>query len=192
MGSSGRWRRTSAKAASEPRVSNEHAESLLTPAAARVAELLVSVAFTASGGALMVASIGLGLSAAVGPGPGLFPFLSGSVLLVAGAVSVVRDSLNLRTDSTTSSPAGDRARWSRPAIAIGLYVLYVLLLAPLGFVVATAMLLFSLLLFVGGRPVWSSLAITVGAVIVLRIGLGELLEVPLPLSRIIFLNWLGL
>src|SRR5688572_28286232 len=70
-------------------------ESVMTKSesAARVApSVLVGIgAFTAVGIYVLISSVGLGLWTSLGPGPGLFPFAMGAVLVAMSAIWLVQE-----------------------------------------------------------------------------------------------------
>lgn len=164
-------------------------ESLITKpeSAARVApSVLVGIgAFAAVGVYVLVGSVDLGLWTSLGPGPGLFPFAMGAVLVAMAALWLVQE---LRSPSET--PDGvDRG------VVISVVVSLTILAAVmdlLGF--QLSMFLFLLYhLKLRGRRSWTSSLITalagsVGAFYAFNYGL----NVALPVSAFPLLNTIGL
>ena len=164
-------------------------ESLITKpkSAARVApSVLVGIAaFAAVGVYVLVSSIDLGLWTSLGPGPGLFPFAMGAVLVSMSVVWLLQE---LRRPSET--PDGvDR----------GLVIAVVVSLAVLAAVMDLLGFQLSMFLFlmyhlkVRGRRTWVSsliiaLAGSVGAFYAFNYGL----NVALPVSAFSPLNLIGL
>jgi putative tricarboxylic transport membrane protein len=164
-------------------------ESLMTKSesASRVAlSVLVGIgAFAAIGAYVLVSSIGLGLWTSLGPGPGLFPFAMGAVLVAMAALWLIQE---LRNPSETARGV-DR----RLVIAV---VLSLTILAAvmdlLGFQVSMFLFLMYHLKLRGGRTWLSSLVIalagSVGAFYAFNYGL----NVALPVSAFPLLNTIGL
>ncbi|GAA1275263.1 tripartite tricarboxylate transporter TctB family protein [Arthrobacter pascens] len=164
-------------------------ESVMTKpgSAARVApSVLVGIgAFVAVGVYVLVSSLGLGLWTSLGPGPGLFPFAMGAVLVSMSILWLVQE---LRRPSET--PDGvDR----------GLVIAVVVSLALLAAVMDLLGFQLSMFLFlmyhlrVRGRRTWVSsliiaLAGSVGAFYAFNYGL----NVTLPVSAFSPLNVIGL
>jgi putative tricarboxylic transport membrane protein len=137
----------------------------------------------------------LGLGAVIGavrlqvgnldePQPGFFPFVSGLLLMVLSAILIVRD---WRGHSYETEAFGD----VRPPLfaLLGLSAL-VVLLTPLGYVVATAILAIVLLFVLGVRKIWV-FAVAVPAVSIGSYALFDrLLDVPLPAGPLA--TWIGL
>lgn len=106
-------------------------------------------------------------------GPAAFP-IAGAALLAFGAAS-------LWLPGAGETRGVDPAGGLRIVAAAGSFILYAALLAPLGFVVATALEFAILAVLFGGRPLASALAGTVFALLLFGLfvyGLG----LPLPLG----------
>jgi hypothetical protein len=164
-------------------------ESLLTKPerAIRVApSVLAGIGtFTAVGVYVLASSVGLGLWTSLGPGPGLFPFAMGGVLVAMSALWLVQE---LRRPS-------ERAEGIDRGLVIAVVVSLVLLASVmdlLGF--QLSMFLFLLYhLKLRGRRTWMSsliiaLAGSVGAFYAFNYGL----NVALPVSAFAPLNLIGL
>jgi putative tricarboxylic transport membrane protein len=143
------------------------------------------VAFTAVGVYVLASSVGLGLWTSLGPGPGLFPFAMGGVLVAMSSLWLVQE---LRRPS-------EKAEGIDPGVVIPVVVSLVVLAALmdlLGF--QLSMFLFLLYhLKLRGRRTWvSSLVIaiagSVGAFYAFNLGL----NVALPVSAFAPLNLIGL
>ncbi|MFF2245391.1 tripartite tricarboxylate transporter TctB family protein [Arthrobacter sp. NPDC058130] len=164
-------------------------ESLLTKPerAIRVApSVLTGIGtFTAVGVYVLVSSVGLGLWTSLGPGPGLFPFAMGGVLVAMSALWLVQE---LRRPS-------EKAEGIDRGVVISVVVSLVVLASVmdlLGF--QLSMFLFLLYhLKLRGRRTWVSsliiaLAGSVGAFYAFNYGL----NVALPVSAFAPLNLIGL
>ena len=164
-------------------------ESLLTKPerAIRVApSVLTGIGtFTAVGVYVLVSSVGLGLWTSLGPGPGMFPFAMGGVLVAMSALWLVQE---LRRPS-------ERAEGIDRGVVIAVVVSLVVLASVmdlLGF--QLSMFLFLLYhLKLRGRRTWVSsliiaLAGSVGAFYAFNYGL----NVALPVSAFTPLNLIGL
>ena len=124
-----------------------------------------------------VASWGFGLGSPKSPGAGFWPLVI--VVTMAGL------GLSLILHPTPNAPkAGGGSRWGKFAISLGTLVFYVAALEPLGYLLATAVMLFVQFRWVEGRT-WLSTAVTstLAAVITLIL-FRVLLKVTLPLGVI--------
>jgi hypothetical protein len=164
-------------------------ESLTTKpeSAVRVApSVLVGIgAFTAVGIYVLLSSVGLGLWTSLGPGPGLFPFAMGAVLVAMALIWLVQE---LRRPSETAEGVDRR-------LVIEVVVSLVILAAAmdlLGFQLSMFMFLMYHLKLRGRRTWVSSLIIAVagsfGAFYAFNYGL----NVSLPVSAFPLLNTIGL
>lgn len=164
-------------------------ESVATkpPSTVRVAATVLAGigAFAAVGTYVLVSSVGLGLWTSLGPGPGLFPFAMGAVLVAMALLWLLQE---LRNPSETA-PGIDRG------LVVGVVASLVVLAAVmdlLGFQLS----MFAFLLYhlkIRGRRTWvSALIIAVagsfGAFYAFNYGL----NVALPVSALPFLNAIGL
>lgn len=111
------------------------------------------------------------------PQPGFFPFLAGVGLAILSGLLIVQD---LRGRSSAGEPFADLRR---PLLAVLALIAFVVLLDPIGYVLATAALATALLLVLGGRLGWG----TATLIIVLAAGsyglFDRLLNVPLPRGK---------
>lgn len=162
-------------------------ESVMTKRAPRVApSVLVGIgAFAAVGVYTLVDSLGLGLWTSLGPGPGLFPFAMGALLVAMSAVWLVQE---LRRPSEAAEGVDRR-------LVIEVVVSLVILAAVmdlLGFQLSMFIFLLYHLKLRGRRTWGSSLIIAVagsfGAFYAFNYGL----NVSLPVSAIPLLNTIGL
>jgi putative tricarboxylic transport membrane protein len=142
-------------------------------------------AFAAVGAYVLVTSVDLGLWTSLGPGPGLFPFAMGAVLVAMAVVWLIQE---LRRPSQTAEGVD---RGLVIAVALSLVVLAAVL-DLLGF--QLSMFLFLMYhLKLRGRRGWPSSLITalagsVGAFYAFNYGL----NVSLPVSAFPLLNTIGL
>jgi len=164
-------------------------ESVMTKpqSGVRVApSVLVGIgAFAAVGVYVLISSVGLGLWTSLGPGPGLFPFAMGAVLLAMAAIWLVQE---LRRPSETAEGVDRR-------LVIEVVVSLVILAAVmdlLGFQLSMFLFLIYHLKLRGRRTWVSSLIIAVagsfGAFYAFTYGL----NVSLPVSAFPLLNTIGL
>lgn len=116
----------------------------------------------------------------VSPGPGLFPLLSGLTMTLAGVVALAAE---WRAPSLVLQPLGERFR-RVPALVAALAA-YAIVLKPVGFLAASAVLAAVVLVVLGRRRVWSvaaiSVALSAGSYLTFR-----LLGVPLPAGALGF------
>jgi len=108
------------------------------------------VIWMALGTALGIGSIKLGLGTLQKPGSGLMPFLAGVLL---GALGLLMVCLHPRRDSEKKRDEGVSLKqfWGKGACSLATSFLYAFSLDPLGFTVATFLLIFSLLKIMGTR-----------------------------------------
>jgi putative tricarboxylic transport membrane protein len=120
------------------------------------------------------AAWGFGVGSPGSPGAGFWPLLIVTVMVGLGI------SLLLRPGRAASLAAGAESRWGRLWIALGTMVFYVVALEPLGFLLATAALLFAQLRWVEGgswrMSAWTAILTAIVAFVLFRV----LLKVPLP------------
>jgi putative tricarboxylic transport membrane protein len=148
-----------------------------------VNDLAASLVFLALGVWVCVEANRLGFGSVLAPEPGFFPWLGG--LALAGL------SLGLlgRAWRGRSAPLqGGAAGWTRPAILLAALILFVPLLEPVGYPVATMALCVVVLRILETRR-WSvtlgvSIALAVGSFLLFRRGLG----VELPAGILPFLE----
>ncbi|TLM83631.1 tripartite tricarboxylate transporter TctB family protein [Pseudarthrobacter sp. NamE2] len=162
-------------------------ESVMTERAPRVApSVLVGIgSFAAVGTYTLIDSIGLGLWTSLGPGPGLFPFAMGVLLVAMSALWLIQE---LRSPSEAAAVVDRR-------LVIEVVVSLVILAAVMDLLGFQLSMFFFLLyhLKLRGRRSWvSSLIIAVagsfGAFYAFNYGL----NVALPVSAIPLLNTIGL
>jgi hypothetical protein len=132
------------------------------------------VIWTVLGIALAIGSIQLGFGTFHEPGPGFMPFLTGSLLGLLGLILILTKTregfVKKRTEEISI-----RKFWERGIYALIASFIYIFLLEPLGYVIATLLLIFSLLKIMGGRKWFSPILISLLAV---------------ALSYFIFIMWL--
>ncbi len=136
-------------------------------------DLLTSVILGAVGGGVIAAAVRLRIGTATQPQPGFFPLLGGVLLVVFSAILFVQ-AWRGRTGSVVF---GDLRR---PAGLLGGLVFYVVVLNPLGYVIATAVLAALVLWIMDTRSAWllagGSVALSVGTYFLFA----RLLSMPLP------------
>ena len=120
------------------------------------------------------ASWGFGVGSPKSPGAGFWP------LLIVVAMAGLGISLILHPSAEVSSAATQDSNWGRLWIALGTMAFYVITLEPLGFLVATTILLFLQLRWVEDRS-WRSSTWTAALTSFIAFALFRvLLKVPLP------------
>jgi putative tricarboxylic transport membrane protein len=123
---------------------------------------------------ICIGSTKLGLGAFHRPGPGFMPFLAGSLLGVLGCILTLtktQKGLEKKEDGEISI----RKFLAKGVFAFIVSFMYIFLLEPLGFVVGTFLLFFSLLKIMGTRKWFSPFLISFFAVV---------------LSYFVFIVWL--
>ncbi len=123
-----------------------------------------------------VASWGFGVGSPKSPGAGFWPLLIAMAMVGLGA------SLILRPNGRAAAAGGADSRWGRFGIALGTLGFYVVVLEPLGYLLATAVLLLVQLRWVERRSwrtcLWTAVLSAVISLLLFR----TLLKVPLPLG----------
>jgi putative tricarboxylic transport membrane protein len=120
-----------------------------------------------------VASWGFGVGTPKSPGAGFWPLVI--------AVTMAGLGLSLILHPTPNAPkAGGESHWMRFAVSLGALCFYVFALEPLGYLLATAVMLFVQFRLVEGRSWLSSAAIALAAAVITLILFRVLLRVTLP------------
>lgn len=121
-----------------------------------------------------VATWGFGVGSPKSPGAGFWPLV---IVVVMAGLGL---SLILHPSQAVPSAATQDSRWGRLWIALGTMAFYVVALNPLGFPLATSVLLYVQLRWVEGRPwrlsAWTAVLMALVAFVLFRV----LLKVPLP------------
>jgi putative tricarboxylic transport membrane protein len=117
-----------------------------------------------------------------GPGPGFFPLVLGSGLILMGSVVGVAGWPG-RKDAS-----GSDASFRKPLLVAGVMAGYLAVLDFLGFVVATALFLFTLIHWVESRKAWQALALAIFITLGLHLVFDTLLKTALPLG---ILKWIS-
>ncbi|MET9273120.1 tripartite tricarboxylate transporter TctB family protein [Kribbella sp. NPDC003557] len=107
-------------------------------------------------------------------GPRFFPLLVTVAWLVLSIAYLVE---GLRSPRT--SRASDRS-WFEPLAVSGLLVLYALLVVPLGYVIATALLFFAAARVLGSRQLVRDIVVAVVLAVVVYIAFTQFLDISLP------------
>jgi putative tricarboxylic transport membrane protein len=146
-------------------------------------DLRASLAFLALSVWVCIEANRLGFGTVLAPEPGFFPWIGG---LTLAALSVILFGQAWR--GRTTPLQRESREWFRPAILLAALSLYVPLLEPVGYPVATAVMCILALRTLGTHR-WSvtlgvSLAIAVGSFILFRRGIG----VELPAGVLTFLG----
>ncbi len=147
-----------------------------------MSDLKASLAFLAVAIGACVGASRLGFGSVLAPEPGFFPWLGG---LTLGGLSLVLFVRAWRGRDTAPAATGG---WTRPAFLLGALALYVPLLEPVGYPIATTALCVVALRILETRR-WSvtlgvSIVLAVGSFLLFRRGLG----VELPPGILTFLG----
>lgn len=108
-----------------------------------------------------------------GPGPGFFPMLLGAGLIAMAAAVCLAVPLR-HAPRLTMGPV------RKPLVVAAIMAVYLALLEPVGFPLATAAFLFTVIHWVEARGAWLALALAVGITTTLHIVFNTLLQTPLP------------
>jgi putative tricarboxylic transport membrane protein len=125
-----------------------------------------------------VASWGFGLGIPKSPGAGFWPLLIGVVMFGLGL------SLILRPTHAVAVAAASDSRWGKFGIALGTLAFYVVALERLGYLTATAVMLFAQLQWVENRSWRSSAWIAILTAVISWVLFRVLLKVSLPAGMI--------
>ena len=124
----------------------------------------------------IVASTEYGFGTIRTPGPAIFPTVTGVILLVCGlAVVFERESVDTRS---VILPTWAQTR--KPALLMGIIVVYVLVIPVLGVTASSWLMFIAVGLLLGQRSWWKLLLAATLAVVITRLVFVTLLRVPLP------------
>ncbi|WP_410791899.1 tripartite tricarboxylate transporter TctB family protein [Kribbella sp. C-35] len=107
-------------------------------------------------------------------GPRFFPLLVTSAWLVLSIAYLIEGLRSPRTARTT-----DRS-WFEPVTVSALLVLYALLVVPLGYLIATALLFFAAARVLGSRQLVRDIVVAVVLAVVVYIAFTQFLDISLP------------
>ena len=108
-------------------------------------------------------------------GPRFFPLLVTSAWLLLSLAYLVE---GLRAPRTSAAKAA--RSWFEPVAISGLLVLYALLVVPLGYMVATALLFFAAARVLGSRQVMRDVVVAVVLAVVVYLAFTQFLDISLP------------
>ena len=117
-----------------------------------------------------------------GPGPGFFPLLLGSGIIVMGSV------VGVGGWKGPTAASGSGGSFRKPLLVAGVMAGYLAVLDFLGFAVATALFLFTLIHWVESRNPWQALALAIFITLGLHVVFDSLLKTALPLG---ILRWIS-
>ncbi len=124
---------------------------------------------------VVAASWGYGVGSPKSPGAGFWP------LVIALTMAGLGLSLILRPSQNTQTAGGEgESRWGKFSVSLGTFAFYVAALEPLGYLLATTIMLFAQLRWVESRSWKSSATIAVLAAVISLIVFRVLLKVSLP------------
>lgn len=117
-----------------------------------------------------------------GPGPGFFPLVLGTGLVLMGITIGVVGWLGRQAASASASD------FRKPLLVAGIMSGYLVLLQIAGFAVATGLFLFTLLHWVESRHAWYALVLAIGITLAIHIVFVTLLKTSLPSG---IFNWIS-
>jgi putative tricarboxylic transport membrane protein len=120
-----------------------------------------------------LASWGFGVGSPKSPGAGFWPLVIAVVMAGLGLSLILQPTPDAVTEVRES-------RWGRFVVSLGTLAFYVVALEPLGYLLATAAMLFVQLRWVESRSWWSSASIAVLAAVLSLLLFRVLLKVSLP------------
>jgi putative tricarboxylic transport membrane protein len=123
------------------------------------------------------ASLGFGVGSPKSPGAGFWPLLIALLMVGLGVSLILRP-------TPDAMPAAGESRWGRFGISLGTLAFYVVALEPLGYLLATAVMLHMQLRWVEGRSWRSSALIAILAAGLSLLLFRVLLKVSLPMGVI--------
>jgi putative tricarboxylic transport membrane protein len=135
---------------------------------------LVGCGAFVGGLAVAFVSYGLGLGDFRMPGPGAWPFILGVVFAVLGGW------LWLHPAATPAEAEQGKSRWAALTICLVSFFAYAFLLEPMGYLVATTLVMIVQLRWVEGRTWTVALSTSVLAAVISFVMFGVWLKVPLP------------
>jgi putative tricarboxylic transport membrane protein len=101
----------------------------------------------------IIGAIGLRIGTPTEPQPGFFPFLSGAIIIIFSLIILIRGCL-VHTEVKRSF-----GEIRRPAMLVGVLIIFVAILEPLGFIIASLFAI-ALVLFIMGVKSWQTLLIS--------------------------------
>ena len=116
-----------------------------------------------------------------GPGPGFFPLVLGSALVVMGGAVAVSGWMRRENASFDG-------QLRKPLLVAGILAGYLAVLDFLGFAIATVLFLFTLIHWVESRKAWLALTLAVSITLGLHLVFDTLLKTALPLG---ILKWIS-
>ena len=116
-----------------------------------------------------------------GPGPGFFPLVLGSALVVMGGAVAVSGWMRRENASFDG-------QLRKPLLVAGILAGYLAVLDFLGFPIATVLFLFTLIHWVESRKAWLALTLAVSITLGLHLVFDTLLKTALPLG---ILKWIS-
>jgi hypothetical protein len=119
------------------------------------------------------ASWGYGVGSPKSPGAGFWPLVIALTMAALGLALILRPTPNAPTE-------GGGSRWGKFTVSLGTFAFYVVALVPLGYLLATAVMLFAQLRWVESRSWRSSATIALLAAVISLIVFRVLLKVSLP------------
>ena len=128
---------------------------------------------------------------------GAYPMFAAALMAISSLVIVLRNRRSPKVEAT--GPAGEWHRFRKevappyPLIGyVGIMVLYMLLMEPLGFNLSSFLFLFGSFAYLYRRGIWLALGLSLGSVIVIYVVFRLVFRVILPEAEWLDLSLLGL
>ncbi len=116
-------------------------------------DILASLLLILIGIGAVIGAIGLQVGTPTEPQPGFFPFLSGAAIILFSLIILVRGFFGRMEGK------GSFGEIRRPAMLVGVLIVFVALLEPLGFII-TSLVAIALVLLIMGVKSWKALLIS--------------------------------
>jgi putative tricarboxylic transport membrane protein len=160
-------------------------------AQSRTGELVFAGLVVALGVFALVGAFGIRVPAGARVGPTVFPIMVSVILMVSGlavGIGVLRGRLGVRDESEDTDPDA-RTDWLTLAKLVGLVVVHLVLVEPIGWAFAAAILFGGVAWSLGAKKWWTAFLVGLALGLVVQVLFGELLGLSLPLGPL--LGWLG-
>jgi len=116
-------------------------------------DILASLLLILIGIGAIIGAIGLQIGTPTEPQPGFFPFLSGAVIILFSLIILARGFFGRMEDKRSFGEI------RRPAMLVGVLIVFVALLEPLGFIIISLISIVLVLLIMGVKS-WKALLIS--------------------------------
>jgi putative tricarboxylic transport membrane protein len=116
-------------------------------------DILAGLLLIFIGSGAMIGAIDLKIGTPTEPQPGFFPFLSGTIILVFSLVILLQGCFGRSKNKESFGEV------RRPAMLVGILILFVAILEPVGFII-TSLIAIALVLLVMGVRSWQALLVS--------------------------------